>query len=238
MSERVFWPTQDHWSVRIPLDTPHLRLEQLAETGLRRAPRRRLRGARRRSTRRSSTWTGRAAATPTSPRSRRPTASSTAAASGTRARRTRTPCGPSNADARARRARVRRRRRRQLRSGARHQARTAVARGGDPVDPSRRQQPLQPRRRGLGRAVVAGADGQPRQLHAADGQRSRRAARPVDRGPAAAAPRRPLRRRHPAPVARRRAPRRRAPRYALITSFESGPVLGAWIDAERATVGV
>jgi hypothetical protein len=30
----------------------------------------------------------------------------------------------------------------------------------------------------------------------------------------------------------------RASRYALITSFESGPVLGAWIDAERARVGV
>ena len=29
-----------------------------------------------------------------------------------------------------------------------------------------------------------------------------------------------------------------APRYALITSFESGPVLGAWIDAERAVVSV
>ncbi|MFZ8996968.1 MAG: hypothetical protein ACO225_09695 [Ilumatobacteraceae bacterium] len=27
-----------------------------------------------------------------------------------------------------------------------------------------------------------------------------------------------------------------APRYALITSFESGPVLEAWIDAQRATV--
>ncbi len=27
-----------------------------------------------------------------------------------------------------------------------------------------------------------------------------------------------------------------APRYALITSFESGPALGSWIDAERATV--
>lgn len=28
-----FWPTRDHWSVRIPLDTPHPRLAQLAETG-------------------------------------------------------------------------------------------------------------------------------------------------------------------------------------------------------------
>jgi hypothetical protein len=29
-----------------------------------------------------------------------------------------------------------------------------------------------------------------------------------------------------------------APRYALITSFESGPELGAWIDSERETVSV
>jgi hypothetical protein len=28
-----FWPTPDHWSVKIPLVTPHLRLEQLAATG-------------------------------------------------------------------------------------------------------------------------------------------------------------------------------------------------------------
>jgi len=28
-----FWPTSDHWSVSIPLDTPHLRLPVLAETG-------------------------------------------------------------------------------------------------------------------------------------------------------------------------------------------------------------
>lgn len=28
-----FWPTQDHWSVEIPLDTPHPRLDALKETG-------------------------------------------------------------------------------------------------------------------------------------------------------------------------------------------------------------
>ena len=28
-----FWPTLDHWSVKIPRDTPHQRLEQLAEHG-------------------------------------------------------------------------------------------------------------------------------------------------------------------------------------------------------------
>jgi hypothetical protein len=28
------------------------------------------------------------------------------------------------------------------------------------------------------------------------------------------------------------------PRYALITSFESGPVLSNWIDAQRAPVTV
>ncbi|MEY2580357.1 MAG: hypothetical protein QOE09_206 [Ilumatobacteraceae bacterium] len=29
-----FWPTQEHWSVQIPLRTPHLRLQALAETGV------------------------------------------------------------------------------------------------------------------------------------------------------------------------------------------------------------
>ena len=28
-----FWPTKEHWSVEIPLDTPHQRLDVLAETG-------------------------------------------------------------------------------------------------------------------------------------------------------------------------------------------------------------
>ena len=28
-----FWPTQDHWSVKIPLDTPHKRLDALAANG-------------------------------------------------------------------------------------------------------------------------------------------------------------------------------------------------------------
>jgi hypothetical protein len=28
-----FWPTSDHWSVAIPLDTPHYRVPALAETG-------------------------------------------------------------------------------------------------------------------------------------------------------------------------------------------------------------
>ncbi|HEX6659912.1 MAG TPA: hypothetical protein VF065_17595, partial [Ilumatobacter sp.] len=28
-----FWPRSDHWSVKIPLDTPHRRLPQLAERG-------------------------------------------------------------------------------------------------------------------------------------------------------------------------------------------------------------
>ena len=30
----TFWPTQEHWSVKIPLLTPHPRLEVLAETGV------------------------------------------------------------------------------------------------------------------------------------------------------------------------------------------------------------
>src|SRR5215510_4951486 len=29
----TFWPTQDHWSVGIPLDTPHPRLDVMAPTG-------------------------------------------------------------------------------------------------------------------------------------------------------------------------------------------------------------
>jgi hypothetical protein len=29
----AFWPTQEHWSVAIPLHTPHVRLDCLAETG-------------------------------------------------------------------------------------------------------------------------------------------------------------------------------------------------------------
>ena len=29
----TFWPTQEHWSVAIPLHTPHVRLDCLAETG-------------------------------------------------------------------------------------------------------------------------------------------------------------------------------------------------------------
>jgi hypothetical protein len=28
-----FWPTQEHWSVQIPLHTPHRRMQSLAETG-------------------------------------------------------------------------------------------------------------------------------------------------------------------------------------------------------------
>lgn len=37
----AFWPTQEHWSVAIPLHTPHVRLDCLSETGfvaLRKAP--------------------------------------------------------------------------------------------------------------------------------------------------------------------------------------------------------
>lgn len=30
----AFWPTQEHWSVAIPLHTPHLRLDCLEETGV------------------------------------------------------------------------------------------------------------------------------------------------------------------------------------------------------------
>ena len=30
----AFWPTADHWSVEIPLDTPHPRLDVLKESGV------------------------------------------------------------------------------------------------------------------------------------------------------------------------------------------------------------
>ena len=29
----TFWPTQEHWSVKIPLHTPHVRLDCLSDTG-------------------------------------------------------------------------------------------------------------------------------------------------------------------------------------------------------------
>ena len=29
-----FWPNEEHWSVKIPLDTPHPRLDVLADTGV------------------------------------------------------------------------------------------------------------------------------------------------------------------------------------------------------------
>ena len=150
----TFWPNADHWSVEIPLDTPHPRLDVL------RAARRRARSPTRRSpspspsTSRSSTWTGRAAATRTSRRSPPPTASSTAAASGTRA---------TSAPTRARASRATPtqcptlqryvdERRRRLRPRAHDQARAAGPRHRVPQLPPRRQQPVQPRDRGLGRA--------------------------------------------------------------------------------------
>lgn len=34
MTDGAFWPNAEHWSVKIPLDTPHPRLEVLAETGV------------------------------------------------------------------------------------------------------------------------------------------------------------------------------------------------------------
>ena len=62
-------------------------------------------------------------------------------------------------------------RRRRLRPCARDQARAPGPRHRVPQLPPRRQQPVQPRGPGLGRAFVARADRQPRQLHAADGHR-------------------------------------------------------------------
>ena len=97
--------------------------------------------------------------------------------------------------------------------------------------PPRRQQPLQPRRRGLGGALLAGADRQPRQLHAADGQRARRPARPGHRGPRAAAPRRRDSWSTPSACGTSSCTPATRPRYALITSFETSPALERWVDA-------
>ena len=127
--------------------------------------------------------------------------------------------------------------RRQLRAGAGDQARAAVARRGDPLDPPRRQQPLQPRRRGLGRAVVAGADRQPRQLHAADGQRPRRPARPGRPRCACRCTAAPASSSTPSACGTSSCIPATAARYALITSFESGP--GARrLDRRRAGAGL
>ena len=206
--DEPFWPTADHWSVADPARHAAPAAAAARRARLRRPRRRRLRRPGERVRWRSSTWTGRAAATPTSPRSRRPTASSTAAGFWDKGKTDKDALWTSNAELVPTIRALRRRRGGQLRTGAGHQARAAGPRRGDPLDPPRRQQPLQPRRRGVGRALVAGADRQPRQLHAADGQRARRPARPGDRGARAAAPWRAVRRRHPAPVARRRPPRR------------------------------
>ena len=157
---------------------------------LRRPPRPRPADPRSPSTSRSSTWTGRAAATRTSRRSRPPTASSTAAASGSPATN-----GPTRAAA-SRRTRplpvdraLRRVGRRRLRARARDQARAPELRGVAAPHPPRRQQPLQPRRRGLGRALMGRAHRLPRELHGADGAGARRSPRPGHRGARPAAPR-------------------------------------------------
>ena len=166
---------------------------------------------RRTSTSRSSTWTGRAAATPTSPRSPRPTASSTAAASGTRARPTRTRCGRRTPSSSRRSAdyvdgvgaNFGRVRMIKLEPQDREQAIRSIHRDDNnrfnPDDEGwvvRSWLELTDNPDSYMLLMDNGADGLP------DPATERRRA---------AAPRRPLRRRHPAPVARRRAQRRGAP---------------------------
>ncbi len=123
--------------------------------------------------------------------------------------------------------------RRQLRACAHDQARAPGLRHRQASDPPRRQQPLQPRHRRLGRAVVARAHRLPRQLHDPDG----------------AGTRRPARTRAPRSGSRCTAARASCstpngsgtssattgpqPRYALISSFESGPALDYWIASQR-----
>ena len=128
--------------------------------------------------------------------------------------------------------RLRRLGRRQLRAGAGHQARTAGPRDGAIRSVHRDDNNrFNPDDEGWVVRTLARAHRQPRQLHAADGQRPRRPARPGHRDARAAAPWRPLRRRHPAPVARRRAQRRRPPVRAD-HQLRVRPGLEQWIDAE------
>ena len=233
----AFWPTSDHWSVKIPLDTPHPRLPQLAERGFVvladadfEVP------ASEYEALEYMDWKS-GGDTNFAP---------IASADGEldcrgfwdKGKTDKDALWTSNADVAPSVRRYVDVDRRQLRPGAGDQARAAVARRGDPLDPPRRQQPLQPRRRGLGRALVAGADRQPRQLHAADGQRPRRPARPRRPRSACRCTAVPASSSTPSACGTSSCTPATAPRYALITSFESGPVLGDWIDAERAPVSV
>ena len=109
----------------IPLDTPHPRLDVLAETGVRASsptPTSRSRGT---SSSRSSTWTGRAAATPTSRRSPPPTDELDCRGFWDKGKTDKDALWTSNAAIAPDAARLRRRRRRQLRPRAGHQARAA-----------------------------------------------------------------------------------------------------------------
>ena len=225
------WLRTPHWSTDIPLDTPHPRLDALAERGfvvLRDldppVPESEYLA--------SSTWTGRAAATPTS----RPIATADGELDcrgfwkegderpdkGGRFTSNAPLCPTLVAEVRIGR--------RRLRPRARDQARAAGLRRRAAPDPPRRQQPLQPRGRRLGRAGVDRAHRLPRQLHDPHGA-GRTTASPI---------------RAPRSVSRCTAARASSstrsgsgtscatpaptPRYALIASFESGPALDAWIE--------
>src|SRR5262249_36142630 len=99
---------------------------------------------------------------------------------------------------------------RRFRASAHDQARAAGPRHRVSQLPPRRQQPLQPRVRRLGRPHLGRAHRQPRQLHAVDGLPSRWPPRSRDRDALAAAPGRAVRARHTAALARRRAQREQA----------------------------
>ena len=94
-----------------------------------------------------------------------------------------------------------------------------------------------PRRRGMGRAVVGELTDNPDSYMLLMDNDARRSARPVDRASSATAKGARF-----VVDTQRLWPRRvhngDAPRYALITSFESGPALEAWIDSQRATATV
>ena len=228
------WLRTPHWSTDIPLDTPHPRLDVLAEHGfvvLRDLDRADPRVA---STSRSSTWTGRAAATPTSRRSPPPTASSTAAASGSQAT-----SGPTRAAGSRRTRRCARRLVAEVESVGADFGRVRVIK-------------LEPQ----------GYDDALRQIHRDDNNRFNPDAEGwvvrswteltdypdsfmvlMEQGPDGL----------PDPATEVRLPLHRgarfvvdtqrlwhvvchpgdAPRYALIASFESGPALDAWIASQR-----
>ena len=233
-SAKPFWPNADHWSCEIPLDTPHPRLDVLARARLRAAARPR----RRRCPRHEyldleyMDWKS-GGDTNFAPIA---TADGELDCRGFWNKGDERPDkGAPVHDATRRSARRSRayveRVGAELRAGAHDQARAAGPRHRVPQLPPRRQQPLQPRRPRVGSCASW--------LELTDNPDSYMllwTAAPTGCPIPATEIRVPLHRgarfvrRHPAPVARRRAQRRRAALRAD-QLFESGPALDRWITA-------